>query len=69
MTMKMSNKVYDILKWITLVFLPALTTFVGVVLNCFHFEGTEIILTIMVGFTTFLGSILGISNLKYKGDE
>jgi len=68
--MKMSNKVYDILKWTTLVFLPALTTFVGVILNCFEFEGTEIILTIMVGFTTFMGSILGISNLNYnKGDE
>ena len=68
--MKMSNKVYDILKWITLVFLPALTTFVGVILNCFHVEGTEVILTIMVGFTTFLGSILGISSLNYnEGDE
>ncbi len=68
--MKMSNKVYDILKWTTLVFLPALTTFVGVILNCFQFEGTEIILTIMAGFTTFMGSILGLSNYNYnKGDE
>ena len=32
----MSNKVYDILKWITLVFLPALTTLTGVILNCFN---------------------------------
>ena len=69
MTMKMSNKVYDILKWTTLVFLPALTTFVGVILNCFEVPGTEIILTIMVGFTTFMGSLLGLSSLNYKGDE
>lgn len=62
----MSNKTYDILKWITLVFIPALTTFVGVILNCFDCEYTDIILTIMVGFDTFLGSLLGISNINYK---
>ena len=62
----MSNKTYDNLKWITLVFLPALTTFVGVILNCFDYESTDIVLTIMVGFDTFLGSLLGISNINYK---
>ena len=62
----MSNKTYDILKWITLVFLPALTTFVGVILNCFNIEYTDIVLTIMIGFDTFLGSLLGISNINYK---
>lgn len=66
--MKLPNKVYDVLKWITLVLLPALTTFVGVILNAFDFQGTEIILTIMAGFTTFMGAILGISNLNYKGE-
>ena len=62
----LNNKIYDILKWFTLVFMPALTTFVGLILNCFEVEGTEIILTIMTGFTTFLGAILGISNINYK---
>ena len=28
-------KVYDLLKWIALVLLPALTTLAGVILNCF----------------------------------
>lgn len=62
----MSDKCYDRLKWIALVFLPALTTFVGLVLNCFNVECTDIVLTIMTGFTTFLGSLLGLSNIKYK---
>lgn len=68
--MKMSNKVYDILKWIVMVFLPALTTFVGVILNSFNVQGTETILTIMIALDTFLGSLLGISSINYnKGDE
>ena len=61
-----SNKVYDILKWISLVFLPALITFVGVVLNVLEIGNTEIILTIAIAFNTFLGSVLGISNVNYN---
>ncbi len=62
----MSNRVYDILKWISLVFLPALITFIGVVLNVLEVGNAEVILTIAVAFNTFLGSILGISNVNYN---
>lgn len=62
----MSNKIYDILKWITLVLLPALTTLTGVILNSFNINYTEIILTIMTAITTFMGTILGISNISYN---
>ena len=55
----MSNKVYDVLKWITLVFLP-------VILNCFNVGCTDIVLTIMTAVTTFMGAVLGISNINYK---
>lgn len=62
----MKNKTYDNLKWIAIVFLPALTTFLGVILNSLEVKNTEVILTIMTAFATFLGTILGISNIKYK---
>lgn len=62
----MSNKVYDVLKWMTLVFLPAVTTLIGVILKCFNVECTDIVLTIMTAVTTFSGSLLGISNINYK---
>ena len=65
----MSNKVYDVLKWITLVFLPALTTLVGVVLNTFNVECTDIVLTIMTAVTTFMGAVLGISNIIYNKNK
>lgn len=64
--MVLKNRAYDTLKWIALVFLPALITFIGVVLNCFNVPYTDIILTISVAFNTFLGSILGISNIRYN---
>lgn len=62
----MNNKMYDVLKWIAIVFLPALIMFIGVVLNCFNVTHTDIILTILTAFETFLGSILGISNINYN---
>lgn len=62
----MSNKVYDVLKWITLVFMPALITLTGVILNCFNVENTEVILTIMPAIETFMGSLLGVSNINYQ---
>ena len=65
----MSNKVYDVLKWITLVFLPAVTTLTGVILNCFNVGCTDIVLTIMTAVTTFMGAVLGISNINYKKGE
>ena len=65
----MSNKLYDILKWITLVLLPALTTLVGVILNCFNVGYTDIVLTIMTAITTFMGTVLGISNINYKSQR
>lgn len=61
----MSNKVYDILKWIDLTFIPALIVFLGVIFTAIGYDG-QVILTIMGGFDVFLGSLLGISSLKYK---
>lgn len=62
----MSNKVYDILKYVALIFLPALTTFVGVVLTTLNVGCTDIVLTIMTAFDVFLGASLGISSINYN---
>lgn len=64
--MKLSNKVYDILKWIALVFLPAFTTFYGVLGATLHFGYVQETLTILVAFDTFLGALLGLSCEKYR---
>ena len=65
----MNEKIYDVLKWISLVFMPALTTFYGVIGATCHIPYTQETLTIMAGFTTFLGTILGVSNLAYKKEN
>lgn len=64
--MKLSNKVYDILKWVALVFIPALITFYGVVGNVLNIPYTDVALTIMGAFDVFLGSLLGITSAQYN---
>lgn len=61
----MSNKVYDVLKYIAFVFYPALVALVGTTLTALNYANTEVVLIIMAGVETFLGAILGYSNAQY----
>ena len=61
----MSNRVYDILKWIALVVLPALSAlYIGLGQFWNIPYPNEISGTIML-IDTFLGTILGISSIRY----
>ena len=66
--MKFKNKTYDILKYIDLVFLPALLTFYGLIGATLNIPYTEAVLTIGAGLITFIGSCLKISNNNYIKD-
>ena len=64
--MKLNNRVYDILKWCVLVFIPAATSlYVGMSL-VWGFPYAEEIAKTSALICSFLGAILGISNLSYK---
>ena len=62
----MNNKTFEILKWIAIVVIPALATFVGLVGKAINWQYTDITVVIITGFGTFLGSVLGVSNRTYK---
>lgn len=62
----MSNKVYDILKWIALIVLPALATLYFALSGIWGLPFGEQIVGTITAFDTFLGAILGISNINYK---
>lgn len=67
--MKLSNNIYNILKWITLVVIPALTTaYVGLSAVWGWPYATEIAKTSAV-VCTLLGALLGISTASYYKDE
>lgn len=61
----MSNKVYDILKWILLVAVAPTITLITGLGELYGFDTTIIVGTISL-IATFLGAILGVSNYNYK---
>ena len=61
----MSNKVYDVLKWILLVAVAPTITLITGLGELYGFETTVIVGTISL-LATFLGALLGVSNIKYN---
>lgn len=67
--MKISNKTYDILKFIAQIVLPAVGTLYFALAKIWGLPyGTEIVGTI-TAVDTFLGALLGLSSNKYYNDE
>ncbi len=62
----MSNKVYDVLKWITMVVLPAIGTLYFALAGIWGFPYAEQICGTITSVVTFLGVVLCISSVKYK---
>lgn len=66
--MKLNDNVYDMLKFIATTALPAFITFIGVVGVQLGYEMTTPVV-VLTAFNTFLGTVLGISNITYKKDK
>ena len=64
--MKMNNKVYNVLKWIALVVLPAIATLYFALATIWNLPYSEQIVGTITAVDTFLGAILGISNYNYN---
>lgn len=58
------NKLYDILKWVGLIILPALATLVQTIGTAVGFEYTEVAATIITAVGTFVGMVIGASAVK-----
>lgn len=64
--MKLSNKAYDVLKWIAMYFLPALGTLYFAVSQIWGFPYGEEVVGTITAIDTFLGVILKISTNQYN---
>ena len=64
--MKMSNKMYDTLKWIAQILLPALGTLYFALASIWGFPYAEQIVGTITAIDCFLGALLGISTKLYN---
>lgn len=67
--MKLSNKTYDIMKWVVQLLIPALITLYGVIGSTLNIPYTQEILTIAGAVDVFLGTILKISTDNYNKEN
>ena len=64
--MKISNKLYDILKWVVIIVLPAVATLYAALSTGWGWPHSEEIVTTITAVDTFLGAVLCISTATYN---
>lgn len=64
--MKFSNKVYDVLKWIAQILLPALGTLYFALSKVWNLPYSEQVVGTISAIDVFLGAILQISTTNYN---
>lgn len=66
--MKMNDKVYDALKWVAQILLPALGTLYAALAGIWGFPYAEQIVGTISAVDLFLGALLGISSKKFYAE-
>ncbi len=64
--MKISNRTYDVLKWIAQILLPALATLYFGIAQIWSLPYAEAVIGTISVIDAFLGALLGISTYNYN---
>ena len=67
--MKLSNKTYDILKWVALVVIPASATFILTVGKIWTLPYYDNIAATITATGLFLAAIIGVSTQSYRAEH
>ena len=67
--MKISNKMYDVLKWIAQYLLPAIGTLYFALAGIWNLPYGEQVVGTITAIDTFLGVVLGIASNTYNKKE
>lgn len=69
--MRIPDEIYNVLKWIALIFIPAIVTFLSVVLGVLSVDPrtTNIVITIITAVGTLIGSLIGVSTKAYNKEQ
>lgn len=69
MSIKLRDDVYDVLKWLVMIVIPAATAaYVGLA-TIWGWPFADQVAQTSAVLCTFLGAVLGISNLQYKAEQ
>ena len=67
--MKFSGKTYEVLKWLVLILLPALSTFYSMLAEALSLPAPDTVAKVITAVCFFIGSFIGISTATYYKEE
>lgn len=67
--MKLNDKIYDILKWLVIIVLPACATLYAALASVWGWTFAEQVTTTITAVDTFLGAVLCISTVSYHKED
>lgn len=67
--MKLNDKIYDILKWVALVVLPAIATLYTALAGVWGLPFAEEIPATITAIDLFIGALLGVSTAQYNKED
>ena len=69
--MRISDKLYNVLKWVSIICIPAVVTFLGVVLGVLEVDPKiiNIVVTIIGATGTLIGALIGVSTSAYNKEK
>ncbi len=68
MKIQLNNKVYDVLKWLCLIALPASGVLYAALAGLWGWPYTTEVVGTLAAIETFLGALLGVSTAQYNKD-
>ena len=67
--MKLNDKIYDILKWLVIIVMPACATLYSALASVWGWPFAEQVTTTITAVDTFLGAVLCISTVNYHKED
>ena len=60
------DKIYNVLKWVLIIFVPALITFLTTIFALYHIPNIELVVGTISAIATFVGALVGVSSKTYN---
>lgn len=67
--MKLSNKTYDVLKYLVTIFAPALMTLIAGFGSAGMLDDAQVYVTVIGLVTAFVGTLIGVSSHNYNKED
>lgn len=69
MDLTLNNRVYDVLKWLCLIALPALSVLYAALAGVWDWPYAEQIATTINAVVAFVGALIGVSTASYRKES